>query len=61
MPHELEERCFQLRTFAHTVTMQEDSIEGPDEFVTDWFESVRNVPCQFGTYNIYVIGVVQVQ
>ena len=47
---------------SRTITMHEDgSIERLDEFVTDLFESVRNVPCQFRTYYVRVIGIIQIQ
>jgi len=42
--------------------MQGDgSIERPDEFVTDNFESDLDVPCQFRTYYIRVIFIIQIQ
>ena len=61
MPHELKERRFSTKNFARTVTMQVEGLERLDEFVTDLFESARNVPCQFGTYNTCVIVAVHGQ
>jgi hypothetical protein len=45
-----------------TVTVHWDGrIERPDEFVTDLFESVGDVPCQFRTYYIRVIVIFYIQ
>jgi hypothetical protein len=45
-----------------TITVDWDRrIERPDEFITDLFESVRDVPCQFRTYYIRVIVMIHIQ
>jgi hypothetical protein len=45
-----------------TIVMHwDESIERPDEFVTNLFESVRDVPCQFRTYYIRLIVIIYIQ
>jgi hypothetical protein len=35
------------------------SVKKPDEFITDLFESVPDVPCQFRPYYIDVVYIAQ--
>jgi hypothetical protein len=44
------------------ITMYSDrSIERLDEFITELFETVRDVPCQFRTHYIQVIIIMNIQ
>jgi hypothetical protein len=36
------------------------SVKKPDELITDLFESVPDVPCQFRPYYIHVVRIIQI-
>ena len=65
----LTQSVFQMNTRDHvfeynlsrTITTRRDGgIKGPDEFITDLFESVCNVPCHFRSYYIHVVKIIQI-
>ena len=61
-PHTNIKHYLSTTIFPLTVAMDWDGgIEGPDEFVTDLFESDRDVPCQFRTYYTRVIIIIHIQ
>ena len=54
--------AFLTTNLPRTVTMHWDgSIERLDEFVTDLFEGICDVPCQIRTYYARVIVIIHIQ